>query len=169
MTIKNKTLKILALSFTLGISNISIVNAKMSSNVVKNEQPKIKDVISKCKFKEEKVLEEVKNLSIGASVTSAIATAGSLTSTVTSAVSAHKAGKDIDINTASDRLKAEEKNKTLKNLRLTSLIGAGIATGANLTTLSLSATSTNKLKNLITETDECMKAIEEVNLDGAKE
>ena len=148
---------------------VTNVNAKISSNVLKEQQPKIKAVINKCEFKDTKVLEDIKGLAIGSSVTSAIATAGSVTSAVTSGVAAHKAGKNINVNTIEDREKAQENNKKLKNLRLASLIGAGIATGANLTTVSLSVTSANKLKELITETDECMKAIEEVSLEEVKE
>lgn len=165
MKIQNKILS-LVITFNIGISGVV---AKTSSNVLKDQQPKIRAVISKCEFKDTKILETVKGMAIGSSVTSAIATAGSVTSTVTSGMAAHKAGKNIEVNTVADREKAEDKNKSLKNLRLASLIGAGVATGANLTTLSLSAASANKLKDLITETDECMKAIEEVNLEEVKE
>ena len=165
MKIQNQIL-LIAIVFNLVVPT---VNAKIDSNVLKGQQAKIKAVINKCEFKDTTVLEKIKGLAIGSSITSAIATAGSVTSTVTSGVAASKAGKEIDVASIEKREAAEGKNKTLKNLRLASLIGAGVATGANLTTVSLSATSASKLKELITETDECMKAIEDVNLEGVKE
>ena len=171
MKIKNTILSGLLLTFIAGISN---ADAKLSSNIIKDQQPNINNVITKCQFKDTKVLDQIKGLSIGAAVTSGIATAGSITSTATSAVAAHKAKGvldktgNLDVKSVDDRKKAETTNQNLKNLRLASLIGSGVATGANLTTLGLSATSTKKLKSLIEESDECMKAIEEVNLEAAK-
>lgn len=164
MKIQNKILSIMTL-----ITGISNVNAKTSSNILRDQQPKIKEVISKCQFSDTKVLEEIKGLATGAAVTSAIATTGSVVSTATSSVAAYKAKDDIKVGSKKELLGAKDKNKELKNLRLTSLIGAGVATGANLATLSLSVASTKNLKKLITETDDCMKAIEDVNLEAIKE
>ncbi len=169
MKIQNKILSIMTL-----ITGISNVNAKTSSNILRDQQPKIKEVINKCQFSDTKVLEEIKGLATGAAVTSAIATTGSVVSTATSSVAAYKAGKamkdgKLEVSSIEQRQKAETNNQQLKNLRLTSLIGAGVATGANLATLSLSVASTKKLKDLITETDDCMKAIEDVNLEAIKE
>ena len=52
-------------------------------------------------------------------------------------------------------------NAKLKTHRVASAIGSGIATGANLVTVTLSGPSLNKVKEQIQISEDCQKAINE--------
>ncbi len=58
----------------------------------------------------------------------------------------------------------EEDNKKLKNYRLGSTIASGVATGANLATVALSATSVTKVASLMDSVDDCQRALSYITL-----
>ena len=153
--------------------------AKMSSNAIRDQKQNIEDAIAKCNFSDE-VLMEIKNHAVGSTVASSIATAGSLTATITSGISAAKNSKNVylskdlsldsnntpkkDTISREDRINSEKAIKEQKNLRWASTIASGIATGANLVSMTLSAGSSKKLKDLIKDADECSTLLENITI-----
>ncbi len=127
-------------------------NAKLSSNKIEKQKDKIQNIIDVCQF-DDSVLKEIKGKTTGSIVTSSIATAASGVSTAAS-VGALVIGKDNNKD-------AETTNAKLKTHRVASAIGSGIATGANLVTVTLSGPSLNKVKEQIQISEDCQKAINE--------
>ena len=157
-------------------ANISM--AKMSSNAIRDQKQNIEDAIAKCNFSDE-VLMEIKNHAVGSTVASSIATAGSLTATITSGIAAAKNSKNAylsknlssgskgtheDTISRDERIDSEKAIKEQKNLRWASTIASGIATGANLVSMTLSAGSSKKLKDLIKDADECSTLLENITI-----
>ncbi len=157
-----------------------IAMAKMSSNAIRDQKQNIEDAIAKCNFSDE-VLMEIKNHAVGSTVASSIATAGSLTATITSGIAAAKnsknayLGKDLssgsnstpkykDTISREERIASEKTIKEQKSLRWASTIASGIATGANLVSMTLSAGSSKKLKDLIKDADECSTLLENITI-----
>lgn len=126
-------------------------NAKLSSNKIEKQKDKIQNIIDVCQF-DDSVLKEIKGKTTGSIVTSSIATAASGVSTAAS-VGALVIGKDNN--------KDAKTNAKLKTHRVASAIGSGIATGANLVTVTLSGPSLNKVKEQIQISEDCQKAINE--------
>ena len=126
-------------------------NAKLSSNKIEKQKDKIQNIIDVCQF-DDSVLKEIKGKTTGSIVTSSIATAASGVSTAASVGALVIGDKD---NTEA------EKNAKLKTHRVASAIGSGIATGANLVTVTLSGPSLNKVKEQIQISEDCQKAINE--------
>ena len=131
-------------------------NAKLSSNKIEKQKDKIQNIIDVCKF-DDSVLKEIKGKTIGSTVTSSIATAASGVSTAAS-VGALVIGKNKDASSLSS-----EDNAKLKTHRVASAIGSGIATGANLVTVTLSGPSLKKIKEQIEISEDCKEAIAELD------
>lgn len=129
-------------------------NAKLSSNKIEKQKDKIQNIIDVCQF-DDSVLKEIKGKTTGSIVTSSIATAASGVSTAASVGALVIGDKDNTDNTEA------EKNAKLKTHRVASAIGSGIATGANLVTVTLSGPSLNKVKEQIQISEDCQKAINE--------
>ena len=129
-------------------------NAKLSSNKIEKQKDKIQNIIDVCQF-DDSVLKEIKGKTTGSIVTSSIATAASGVSTAAS-VGALVIGDENN----TDNTEAV-KNAKLKTHRVASAIGSGIATGANLVTVTLSGPSLNKVKEQIQISEDCQKAINE--------
>lgn len=131
-------------------------NAKLSSNKIEKQKDKIQNIIDVCQF-DDSVLKEIKGKTIGSTVTSSIATAASGVSTAAS-VGALVIGKNEDASSLSF-----EDNAKLKTHRVASAIGSGIATGANLVTVTLSGPSLKKIKEQIEISEDCKEAIAELD------
>lgn len=137
-------------------------NAKLSSNKIEKQKDKIQNIIDVCKF-DDSVLKEIKGKTTGSIVTSSIATAASGVSTGTSI---RALAKTKGISTDASENKNKDKNidnAKLKNLRVASAIGSGIATGANLVTVTLSGPSLKKIKEQIEISEDCKEAIAELD------
>ena len=133
------------LVFVVSASFLSFgAEAKLSSDSVRKKEPYISDVISACKF-DGSVLNSLKSQSITTGVTSAVATAGSATSTALSVV--NSSGNDTDLSEL-------EKNRTI------SLVSSGIATGANVLSLGVSAGALSNINKLIDASEACKKALD---------
>lgn len=150
--------------------------AKLSSTKIKKQAENIEAVISTCVF-DKSVLNEVKSKSIGTSVTSGVATVASGVGATTSTMAALKAGKIIKANENNKNIaigeEADAKSETninkdnnakLKNLRLASTIASGVATGANLVSVALSASSTKELAELMDKAEDCNNALSNVSI-----
>ena len=139
-----------SLVFVVSASFLSCgAEAKLSSDSVRKKEPYISDVISACKF-DGSVLNSLKAQSITTGVSSAVATAGSATSTALSANNVAKSSGEIDIND----MKNLEKNRTI------SLVSSGIATGANVLSLGVSAGALSNINKLIDASEACKKALD---------
>ena len=137
-------------------------NAKLSSNKIEKQKDKIQNIIDVCKF-DDSVLKEIKGKTIGSTVTSSIATIASGVSTGTS-IGALVKTKGISTNATKNENKDKNiDNAKLKNLRVASAIGSGIATGANLVTVTLSGPSLKKIKEQIEISEDCKEAIAELD------
>ena len=147
--------------------------AKLSSTKIKKQAENIEAVISTCVF-DKSVLNEVKSKSIGTSVTSGVATVASGVGATTSTMAALKAGKIIKANEEKDNIAIgsdneentinEKNNAKLKNLRLASTIASGVATGANLVSVALSASSTKELAELMDKAEDCNNALSNISI-----
>ena len=134
-----------SLVFVVSASFLSFgAEAKLSSDSVRKKEPYISDVISACKF-DGSVLNSLKAQSITTGVSSAVATAGSATSTALSVV--NSSGNDTDLSKL-------EKNRTI------SLVSSGIATGANVLSLGVSAGALSNINKLIDASEACKKALD---------
>ena len=134
-----------SLVFVVSASFLSFgAEAKLSSDSVRKKEPYISDVISACKF-DGSVLNSLKAQSITTGVSSAVATAGSATSTALSVV--NSSGNDTDLSEL-------EKNRTI------SLVSSGIATGANVLSLGVSAGALSNINKLIDASEACKKALD---------
>ena len=131
-------------------------NAKLSSNKIEKQKDKIQNIIDVCQF-DDSVLKEIQGKTTGSIVTSSIATAASGVSTAAS-VGALVIGKNKDASSLSS-----EDNAKLKTHRVASAIGSGIATGANLVTVTLSGPSLKKIKEQIEISEDCKEAIAELD------
>lgn len=146
-------------------------NAKLSSNKIEKQKDKIQNIIDVCQF-DDSVLKEIKGKTTGSIVTSSIAFAGSGVSTAASVgalvldkkvAEAKEAAKKNEIQKDAEKylITDKKKNAKLKTHRIAAAIGSGIATGANLVTVTLSGPSLNKVKEQIQISEDCQKAINE--------
>lgn len=139
-------------------------NAKLSSNKIEKQKDKIQNIIDVCQF-DDSVLKEIKGKTTGSIVTSSIATAASGVSTAASVgalVIEDKYNKTVEtVDNEKKKPTDAEINAKLKTHRVASAIGSGIATGANLVTVTLSGPSLNKVKEQIQISEDCQKAINE--------
>ena len=170
----------------------SVAMAKLSSDKVQRQALNIEAVISACVF-DKNALNDIKSKSVGSSISSGVALAASGTGATLSTMAALKAGKMIngqfddkpekkDVSNGNtggsgsaqtsaeskdntiDAKKWKEENKKLKTLRLGSTIASGVATGANLATVALSATSVTKIASLMDSVSDCENALSMVEI-----
>ena len=152
---------------------------------------KIDTAIKTCVF-EPAPLEEIKNKSIATSVTSGVAGAANVTSVVASATAISndkklrtlkdKSGGESAIYATNKEVKkvaAVETNtdnqsglqysgsitQKAKNARMVSAVAAGVATGASAASFVMSLTSWNKLGELMNSADDCVRALDDINLN----
>ena len=71
-------------------------------------------------------------------------------------------GKKYDTSTEKNRDSVKQLNSSLKNLRVASAIASGVATGANLVTVTLSGTSVSQLGKLMDDADDCEGALNSI-------
>ena len=128
--------------------------AKLSSEKIEKQAENINTVLSVCAF-DRSSLDDIKGKAIGSTITSGVAGVASGAGAVTSFMAL---GKTKDLN-VEDVDKAESDNSQAKNLRLISTISSGVATGANLATVVLSATSATKLAELMDKATDCNNAL----------
>ena len=167
----------------IGILSSGAVNAKLSSDSIKTQASNIEAVLTLCKFNKN-VLNKVKSDSVGSAVSSGIATVASGASVGLSVGAGIKSGKmireseevkksaksgeinpNIDLGNEGKNDKISAKNvHTLKGLRLGSTIAAGVATGANLASVALSAGSVKELAELMDSVDACQSALNSVSI-----
>ena len=168
--------------------------AKLSSNSVKNQVANIEDALSKCNFSANVLNEIKSKTVGGAvssgvaTIGSGVATTTSIIAAVKS--SNHINGKDYsakktkddkgktqpeiptkkegektyDTSTEKNRDSVKQLNSSLKNLRVASAIASGVATGANLVTVTLSGTSVSQLGKLMDDADDCEGALNSITI-----
>ena len=73
-------------------------------------------------------------------------------------------GKKYDTSTEEYRDSVKKLNSSLKNLRVASAIASGVATGANLVTVTLSGTSVSQLGKLMNDADDCEGALNSITI-----
>lgn len=69
-----------------------------------------------------------------------------------------------DTSTEDRRDGVKKINSSLKNLRVASAIASGVATGANLVTVTLSGTSVSQLGKLMDDADDCEGALNSITI-----
>lgn len=69
-----------------------------------------------------------------------------------------------DTSTEDRRDGVKKLNSSLKNLRVASAIASGVATGANLVTVTLSGTSVSQLGKLMDDADDCEGALNSITI-----
>lgn len=168
--------------------------AKLSSNSVKNQMANIEDALSKCNFSSNVLNEIKSKTVGGAvssgvaTLGSGVATTTSIIAAVKS--SKHVNGTDYsatkpkddkgktppetttkkevektyDTSTEKNRDSVKQLNSSLKNLRVASAIASGVATGANLVTVTLSGTSVSQLGKLMDDADDCEGALNSITI-----
>ena len=72
--------------------------------------------------------------------------------------------KTYDTSTEENRDSVKQLNSSLKNLRVASAIASGVATGANLVTVTLSGTSVSQLGKLMDDADDCEGALNSITI-----
>lgn len=72
--------------------------------------------------------------------------------------------KKYDTSTEEYRDSVKQLNSSLKNLRVASAIASGVATGANLVTVTLSGTSVLQLGKLMDDADDCEGALNSITI-----
>lgn len=72
--------------------------------------------------------------------------------------------KKYDTSTEENRNSVKQINSSLKNLRVASAIASGVATGANLVTVTLSGTSVSQLGKLMDDADDCEGALNSITI-----
>lgn len=72
--------------------------------------------------------------------------------------------KKYDTSTEEYRDSVKQLNSSLKNLRVASAIASGVATGANLVTVTLSGTSVSQLGKLMDDADDCEGALNSITI-----
>ena len=147
--------------------------AKLSSTKIKKQSENIEAVLKNCVF-DKSSLNDIKSKSVGTAITSGVATVVSGVGATTSTMAALKAGKiinnsgdNIAISSGDDKdtnTINEKNNAKLKNLRLASTIASGVATGANLASVALSASSTTSLASLMDKAEDCNSALSAVEI-----
>ena len=75
-----------------------------------------------------------------------------------------KSGTVYDTSTEDRRDGVKKLNSSLKNLRVASAIASGVATGANLVTVTLSGTSVSQLGKLMDDADDCEGALNSITI-----
>lgn len=75
-----------------------------------------------------------------------------------------KSGTVYDTSTEDRRDDVKQINSSLKNLRVASAIASGVATGANLVTVTLSGTSVSQLGKLMDDADDCEGALNSITI-----
>lgn len=168
--------------------------AKLSSNSVKNQMANIEDALSKCNFSSNVLNEIKSKTVGGAvssgvaTIGSGVATTTSIIAAVKSSnhingtdYSAKKSKDDkgktqpeiptkkegektYDTSTEKNRDSVKQLNSSLKNLRVASAIASGVATGANLVTVTLSGTSVSQLGKLMNDADDCEGALDSITI-----
>ena len=168
--------------------------AKLSSNSVKNQVANIEDALSKCNFSANVLNEIKSKTVGGAvssgvaTIGSGVATTTSIIAAVKSSkhvngtdYSAKKSKDDkgktssenttkqdgektYDTSTEKNRDRVKQLNSSLKNLRVASAIASGVATGANLVTVTLSGTSVSQLGKLMDDADDCEGALNSITI-----
>lgn len=148
--------------------------AKLSSEKIEKQAENINTVLSVCVF-DRSSLDDIKGKAIGSTITSGVAVVASGAGVATSFWAlgktkdiANNKGKTTDVDKVeSDNSqpkdfatkKYKDANSQAKNLRLISTISSGVATGANLATVVLSATSATKLAELMDKATDCNNAL----------
>ena len=128
--------------------------AKLSSEKIEKQAENINTVLSVCAF-DRSSLDDIKGKALGSAITSGVAGVASGAGAVTSGMALGKT-KDIKVENVD---KAKSANSQAKNWRLISTISSGVATGANLATVVLSATSATKLAELMDKATDCNNAL----------
>ena len=133
--------------------------AKLSSEKIEKQAENINTVLSVCAF-DRSSLDDIKGKAIGSTITSGVAGVASGAGAMTSFWALGKT-KDIANNKGktTDVDESKKANSQAKNLRLISTISSGVATGANLATVVLSATSATKLAELMDKATDCNNAL----------
>ena len=72
--------------------------------------------------------------------------------------------RKYDTSTENQRDDVKKLNSSLKNLRVASAIASGVATGANLVTVTLSGTSVSQLGKLMDDADDCEGALNSITI-----
>ena len=130
------------------------VEAKLSSEKIEKQAENINTVLSVCAF-DRSSLDDIKGKAIGSTITSGVAVVASGAGVATSVMALGKT-KNLNVEDVDESKKA---NSQAKNLRLISTISSGVATGANLATVVLSATSATKLAELMDKATYCNNAL----------
>ena len=131
--------------------------AKLSSEKIEKQAENINTVLSVCAF-DRSSLDDIKGKAIGSTITSGVAVVASGAGVATSVMALGKT-KDLKVEEDVDIDKSKKANSQAKNLRLISTISSGVATGANLATVVLSATSATKLAELMDKATDCNNAL----------
>lgn len=129
--------------------------AKLSSEKIEKQAENINTVLSVCAF-DRSSLDDIKGKAIGSTITSGVAVVASGAGVATSVMALGKT-KGLEVEKGVDESK--KANSQAKNLRLISTISSGVATGANLATVVLSATSATKLAELMDKATYCNNAL----------
>lgn len=130
--------------------------AKLSSEKIEKQAENINTVLSVCAF-DRSSLDDIKGKAIGSTITSGVAVVASGAGVATSVMAL---GKTKDLKVEDVNIDESKKaNSQAKNLRLISTISSGVATGANLATVVLSATSATKLAELMDKATDCNNAL----------
>lgn len=113
-------------------------------------------------------LDEIRAKAIATGVTSGVATVASGVATVSSIMAAKDSSgtktNNWDTSTTTARGKVGEANKSLRGKRMASTVASGIATGANAVSLVISGTSWSNLKKLMSDADDCSRALNNISL-----
>ena len=141
----------------------------------------IDTAIKTCEFKAAP-LEEIKNKALGTSVISGVATVASTVGVVASAKAIVNGKKDLskynehnveegeadksgyDTSKTKFREAVDGKVKAQRTNRIVSTVANGIATGANTASFVMSLTSWNDLGKLMDGADDCVRALDNMNL-----
>lgn len=129
--------------------------AKLSSEKIEKQAENINTVLSVCAF-DRSSLDDIKGKAIGSTITSGVAVVASGAGVATSVMAL---GKTKELNVEKGVDESKKANSQAKNLRLISTISSGVATGANLATVVLSATSATKLAELMDRATDCNNAL----------
>jgi len=140
----------------------------------------IDTAIKTCEFKAAP-LEEIKNKALGTSVISGVATVASTVGVVASAKAIVNGKKDLSVynndvengeadKSGYDTSKTKFRNavdgkvKAQNTNRIVATVANGIATGANTASFVMSLTSWNELGKLMEGADDCVRALDNINL-----
>ena len=134
--------------------------AKLSSEKIEKQAENINTVLSVCAV-DRSSLDDIKGKAIGSTITSGVAVGASGAGAVTSFVAL---GKTKELNVEKGVDESKKANSQAKNLRLISTISSGVATGANLATVVLSATSATKLAELMDKATYCNNALSVIEI-----